>query len=151
MKTVDGDLIKLALEGNFDVIIHGCNCFCTMGAGIAKGIKTEFPEAFKADANTEKGSKEKLGTYSSATVSRNGHEITIINAYTQHHWRGRGIKADYDAIQKVFASVKQSHSGKRIGYPLIGAGLAGGDWSVISNIISSQLAGENHTLVKFAP
>ena len=151
MKTVDGDLIKLALEGNFDVIIHGCNCFSTMGAGIAKGIKTEFPEAFKADANTEKGSKEKLGTYSSVTVSRNGHEITIINAYTQHHWRGRGIKADYDAIQKVFASVKQSHSGKRIGYPLIGAGLAGGDWSVISNIISSQLAGENHTLVKFAP
>ena len=151
MKTIEGDLIKLAIQGEFDVIIHGCNCFCTMGAGIAKGIKTEFPEAFKADANTEKGSKEKLGTYSSATVSRNGHEITIINAYTQHHWRGRGIKADYDAIQKVFASVKQSHSGKRIGYPLIGAGLAGGDWSVISNIISSQLAGENHTLVKFAP
>ena len=151
MKTVDGDLIKLALNGNFDVIIHGCNCFCTMGAGIAKGIKAEFPEAFKADANTEKGSKEKLGTYSCATVMRNGHEITIVNAYTQHNWRGRGVKADYDAIQKVFASIKLSFSGKRIGYPLIGAGLAGGDWGIISNIISNQLADENHTLVKFAP
>lgn len=23
---IDGDLIQLALEGNFDVIAHGCNC-----------------------------------------------------------------------------------------------------------------------------
>ena len=23
---IQGDLIKLALEGNFDVIAHGCNC-----------------------------------------------------------------------------------------------------------------------------
>ena len=32
---VDGDLIKLAKQGRFDVIVHGCNCFCQMGAGIA--------------------------------------------------------------------------------------------------------------------
>ena len=102
VKVVEGDLIKLAIEGDFDVIIHGCNCFCTMGAGIAKGIKSEFPEAYKADVNTAKGSREKLGTFSSATVTRNNYEITIINAYTQHNWRGRGVKADYEAIQKVF-------------------------------------------------
>jgi O-acetyl-ADP-ribose deacetylase (regulator of RNase III) len=35
IKYVDGDLIKLALKGEFDVIVHGCNCFCQMGAGIA--------------------------------------------------------------------------------------------------------------------
>ena len=39
MKIIKGDLIKLALQGEFDVIVHGCNCFCTMGAGIAKSIK----------------------------------------------------------------------------------------------------------------
>jgi len=151
MKIIKGDLIKLAVEGNFDVIIHGCNCFCTMGAGIAKGIKSEFPEAFKADSNTEKGSKEKLGFFTSATVIKNGHEITVVNAYTQHHWRGKGIKTDYDAIKQVFASIKSNYSGKRIGYPLIGAGLAGGDWDVISSIIDKELENENHTLVKFAP
>ena len=41
--------------------------------------------------------------------------------------------------------------GKRIGYPLIGAGLAGGDWQIISAIINEELVGENHTLVRFAP
>lgn len=31
MKEVTGDLIKLAQDGQFDVIVHGCNCFCTNG------------------------------------------------------------------------------------------------------------------------
>ena len=42
MKTVKGDLIHLALAGEFDVIVHGCNCYCTMGVGIAKTIKQKF-------------------------------------------------------------------------------------------------------------
>jgi O-acetyl-ADP-ribose deacetylase (regulator of RNase III) len=151
MKTIKGDLIKLALEGKFDIIIHGCNCFCTMGAGIAKAIKAEFPEAFKADQVTEKGDKSKLGSYTQATTSQNGHSITVINAYTQFNYRGKGIKADYDAIRNVFKELKSEYSGKRFGLPLIGAGLAGGDWKVISEIISEELQGEDYTLVEFAP
>jgi O-acetyl-ADP-ribose deacetylase (regulator of RNase III) len=38
MKTVTGDLLALALCGEFDVIVQGCNCFCQMGAGIALSI-----------------------------------------------------------------------------------------------------------------
>lgn len=34
-----GDLIERAENGDFDVIIQGCNCFHTMGAGIAKSIR----------------------------------------------------------------------------------------------------------------
>ena len=52
MKTVRGDLLKLALDGHFDVIVHGCNCQCVMGAGIALSIKNAFPEAFAADLAT---------------------------------------------------------------------------------------------------
>ena len=98
---IKGDLIKLAIKGDFDVIIHGCNCFCTMGAGIAKSIKTAFPEAYKADLETLKGDKEKLGNFSAANIKRNGQEITIVNAYTQYHYGGPGIKVDYSAIQVV--------------------------------------------------
>ncbi|MFC1516864.1 macro domain-containing protein [Thermodesulfobacteriota bacterium] len=151
MKTVKGDLIKLALDGKFDVIIHGCNCYCTMGAGIARVIKNEFPEAYEADCKTEKGSKSKLGSYTYATVDRDSHRITVINAYTQHHYQGEGVKANYEAIRSVFESIKKDFSGKRIGYPKIGAGLAGGDWTIISKIIDDALEGENHTLVEFSP
>ncbi|NQT70072.1 MAG: macro domain-containing protein [Desulfobacteraceae bacterium] len=150
MQVVKGDLIKLALQKEFDVIIHGCNCQCAMGAGIAKAIKDTFPEAYEADLKTEKGSKDKLGTTSRAVVNRNEHETTIVNGYTQYHWTGPGVLADYDAIRAVMRHVKDKFSGKKIGYPKIGAGLAGGDWDVIAKIIDQELDGEDHTLVEFS-
>jgi len=62
MKEITGDLLALALQGQFDVIVHGCNCFCTMGAGIAKTIKKQFPEAYVADQNTQPADHTKLGS-----------------------------------------------------------------------------------------
>jgi O-acetyl-ADP-ribose deacetylase (regulator of RNase III) len=35
---INGDLIELALQDKFNVIAHGCNCFCTQKSGIAKQI-----------------------------------------------------------------------------------------------------------------
>ncbi|ATE71633.1 macro domain-containing protein [Lysobacter capsici] len=149
MKIIQGDLLQLAADGHFDVIVHGCNCQCQMGKGIALSIKRRFPAAYQADLQTEKASREKLGTYSQARVSENGHEFVVVNAYTQFHWRGAGVRADYDAIGQVMASIATQFHGQRIGYPLIGAGLAGGDWVRIAAIIDAALAGEDHTLVEF--
>ncbi len=150
MKTVNGDLLQLAREGEFDVILHGCNCQCAMGAGIAKFIKAAFPEAYEADLATTKGDRSKMGSISTATISRDGVELIVVNGYTQFQWRGRGVKVDYDALRSVFANVAEQFGGKRIGYPKIGAGLAGGDWERIAAIIDEELAGEDHTLVVFA-
>lgn len=144
-----GDLVQKARAGEFDVIVHGCNCFCTMGAGIAKTIKQVFPGAYQADLKTIAGDKTKLGSYSIAHVDAGGKLLNIINAYTQYHWRGSGIKADYAAIRHVFHQLKENYSGKRIGYPAIGAGLAGGDWAIIAAIIDEELAGEEHVFVEF--
>ena len=151
MHTVRGDLLALAIAGDFDVIVHGCNCLNTMGAGIAKTIKQRFPGAFEADLATEKGSRDKLGSYSSAAIEMEHHTLTVVNAYTQYTWRGREANVDYDAIRAVFTKIADDFGGKRIGYPLIGAGLAGGDWDVISQIIDEKLTGEMHTLVKYQP
>src|SRR5262245_34004001 len=126
MRVIRGDLVKLALGGYFEVIVHGCNCQCTMGAGIANTIKQVFPEAYKADLSTAKGSRAKLGSLSAATVERNGRRVTIVNGYSQFHWRGSGVLEDYDAVRSIMRPVKDSHSGRAIGYPRIGAGLAGG-------------------------
>jgi len=149
MKTEKGDLVQKAKAGEFDVIIHGCNCFCTMGAGIAKTIKQVFPAAFQADLATIEGDKSKLGNYSAAQVETSGRTLTIVNAYTQYQWRGAGRKVDYDAVRSVFQQIKQACAGKRIGYPAIGAGLAGGDWAVIASIINEELAGEEHVFVEW--
>jgi len=149
MNTIKGDMLKLALDGQFDVIVHGCNCFHTMGAGIAKSIASKFPEAFEADKLTEYGSSEKLGSLSIGVIERGSVKFTVINAYTQFQWRGRGRKVDYEAISKCFGTISELYPTSRIAYPMIGAGLAGGDWDIIQKLIVTELTGLDHTLVLF--
>jgi O-acetyl-ADP-ribose deacetylase (regulator of RNase III) len=149
MRTIHGDLLQLALDGRFDVILHGCNCQCQMGKGIALSIKQRFPEAYAADCATPKGDPTKLGTISIAEIRRENRTFHIVNGYTQFHWRGEGVKADYEAIRLVMRAVKARFSGRTIGYPKIGAGLAGGDWEIIAPIIEHELTDEDHTFVEY--
>lgn len=143
-----GDLLKLALEGKFDVIVHQCNCFHNFGAGIALQILKKFPMAFEQDKKTEYGSKEKMGSISFCTVPL-GRGFVIVNGYSQYGCGVGKTQTDYKSVRNVFKCVKKEFSGMRIGYPLYGAGLAGGDWNVISKIINEELRGETHTLVEY--
>lgn len=147
MRTTKGDLLNLALEGNFDVIVHGANCFHCMGGGIALQIARNFPEAVEADHATVRGMKGKLGTISHVEVVRKDVRFVVVNAYTQYE---PGRNCDYQAIESAFSIIKKEFTGQRIGYPFIGAGIAGGDWKIISEIIDTELYGENHTAVEFS-
>jgi O-acetyl-ADP-ribose deacetylase (regulator of RNase III) len=151
MKSVIGDLVSLADDGLFDVIIHGCNCFCTMGAGIAKAIRIRWPQSYEADIATKKGDKNKLGTISVAEVKNSKNSVLyIVNAYTQYRYGGGVLRADYDAIRSCMKAVKERFGNLRIGHPKIGAGLAGGDWKIISKIIEEELSSTDHTLVEYS-
>ena len=147
MREIEGDLLALALSGAFDVIVHGCNCIHTMGAGIAKPIAQKFPEVLEADRQTPYGTRDKLGTLSTALVERDGARFTVVNAYTQFDYRGPGVKVSYPAISACFERVAERFADARIGYPLIGAGLAGGDWQEIAPRIDKALHGLDHCLV----
>ncbi|MBC9704975.1 MAG: macro domain-containing protein [Enterococcus sp.] len=149
MKFITGNILDLAENGAFDVIIHGCNCETNMGAGLAKSIAERYPAAEQVDNATANISPaEKLGEFSGVMINN----VTIINAYIQEHARGYGsgeTLVDYDAVRQVFRSIADNFSGQRIAYPKLGAGLAGGDWNTIAEIIDEELAGEDHTLVIF--
>lgn len=151
MKVSTGNLLAKALDGQFDIIVHGCNCFCNMGGGIARSIRLEFPEAAEADNATEVGDASKLGKFTVAQVTRGDVSFLIINAYTQYTSANGGLTVNYKAVKEAFARIAHMYPGKRIGYPMIGAGLAGGDWNVIKGIIRRQLKGFDHTLVVFDP
>lgn len=142
IKYIKGDLVRDA-ERDFDVISHGCNCYCTMGAGIALGVKIKWPEAYAVDRASSFADKDKLGTY----TKWSNDNITVVNMYTQWDYKGSSVNADYDAIRNCMKAVKSEFSGKKIGMPLIGAGLAGGDWNIIEQIIEEELQGEDVTIV----
>jgi len=140
MKTIKGDLIKLADEGNFDIIIHGCNCFCTMGGGIARSIADKWYDVYEADKETELGDKNKLGSYTKAEIKNSvGGTFTVINAYTQFGFSMGGDVFEYDALKQALVGVRDEFDKCRIGLPMIGAGLAGGDWGRIEGIIKEVL------------
>lgn len=145
-RIVKGDLLEIAETGEFDAIVHGCNCFCNMGAGIARQIKKKYPGAYEADCMTDKGDKKKLGNYS---VSKNPDSVFVINAYTQFDYLGRGVKADYNAIRRVFTEINQNFYGICLGIPKIGAGLAKGDWNLIKSIINESTPDLNITVVEY--
>lgn len=143
-----GNLLEMAKNGQFDVIIQGCNCFHTMGAGIAKYIKQEIPEAYEADKKTGYGDKNKLGTFSEATVTRNNHTFVVINAYTQFRYGGGVDNFDYASFPSLLQSIKAKYGDKRIGLPLIGCGLAGGNEPRILSIIDESFEGIDYKLVE---
>lgn len=150
---LDGDLITLAKEGKFDVIAHGCNCHSTMGAGIAP----QMAKAFGCD----KFWMERLGT----TITKLGNidyqhflieekELAVVNAYTQYnygrnHTDGDAKPLNYEALTLCMKKINLIFSGKHIGLPKIGAGLAGGDWDLIKAIIQRELRDCQVTVVNY--
>lgn len=150
IKYVDGDLLKMFENGDFDVIAHCANCFCTMGAGIALQIKNKYPEAYSADCATTKGDLNKLGTISHTSLSK----PVIVNLYGQFDFRGRRVgkmDLDYNALRLALRAMKEKFSGKIFGLPKIGSDLAGGDWTIIEKIIEEEMRGEFVTIVNYVP
>lgn len=162
MKYIEGNLITMAENGEFDVIIHGCNCLNVMGSGIAAEIKSKYPLAFEADIKASTIWKEpvaKLGNFSTATVvSPNNTPFIIVNAYTQVNFSPRGIDHfEYESFHVILKKLLVlAKSGVRFGFPYIGMGLAGGDSNRIIPMIqtfSTQASanGASTTLVEFKP
>jgi len=119
---------------NLDLIGHGCNCFLSMGAGIAKEVRLRFKDAHLADLKTAYGDRNKLGNYTFAQFDG----FKILNLYTQYKYTRHEVDVDIDAIEQVFSLLNEEYGGMSLGIPLIGAGLAGGDWEEISEIIEDQ-------------
>ncbi|HLP52717.1 MAG TPA: macro domain-containing protein [Chitinophagales bacterium] len=141
IKEITGDLIGDAKH--YDVIVHGANCFCTMKSGIAKQVIENFPEAQQVDNLTTKGDRKKLGTISH---TKNTTPI-VVNAYTQFEFGTDKMNCDYNAMRSCLKELKKTFGGKKIGMPQIGAGLAGGDWNIIKQIIHDELNDEDVTIV----
>jgi O-acetyl-ADP-ribose deacetylase (regulator of RNase III) len=138
MKVVQGNLLDMADAGEFDIIVHGCNCFNTMGSGIAKQIKERYPNAYAADQETDRVTIHKLGNFSMAKA--NGDiGFLIVNAYTQFGYNSAGKpvldRFEYESFRLILRKLSYLNGKSRFGFPMIGMGLAGGQPQEIINIL----------------
>lgn len=168
---VKGDIISLALEGKFDVVVHGCNCFCVMGAGLAPQMVQAFNvDKFPMEGKEHMGDINKLGTidyqpqllvnkvaypYSAKRLILNQglpySQLIVVNAYTQYDTRSKEnlSPVDYEAITLCMRKMNVEFQNLHIGLPFIGAGLAGGDWNKINTIIKQELKDCDVTIVEY--
>jgi O-acetyl-ADP-ribose deacetylase (regulator of RNase III) len=141
LKHTKGNLIDLAEEGEFDIIVHGCNCQNTMASGIAKEIRERYPQAYVADTtahNIYQYPVLKLGNFTAAFDDQFTPKFQIVNAYTQLHYWPRGIDHfEYESFQLILAKLLAISPEARYGLPFIGMGLAGGDMYRIFRMIEA--------------
>lgn len=141
IREIRGDV--LAMENS--IIVHGCNSLGVMGAGVALAVKKRYPEVFEEYTRyyticKAEGFDLPLGTTINVKV---GDNKFIVNAITQASLkRGDERVVSYDAIEMAFRQVVKlanEEEIQRIAFPLIGAGLGGGNWNIISSIIDNTV------------
>lgn len=151
MKVIEGNLLSDVSEG---VIIHGCNTTNSPAGGFAGFCFEAYPEARLAHmAYTESGNSLDepyvpfpglLGSFSYARVS---DKLVVANGYTQIH-PGAG-SLSYPAIRAFSKSIVNCIElglfkgiAPKVYLPKIGAGIAGGDWNIISKIFEEEFDGK---------
>jgi len=166
-----GDIITFAKSGQYDVLLHGCNCFNTMGSGVAKQLAEEWPEIAVVDRATRRGDRSKLGQYSVCWVDRPDYRFLVFNLYTQYYY-GKSSEhhfndnAFWHALSLVEVYLRHTPPAPwstyperqtklsidntlRIIFPKIGAGHGGGDWDKTTKTIQRVLGRHLLTCVRF--
>lgn len=119
---------------------HGCNCFCTMGLGIAAEVKRRLPELYKSDMQTKRGDRDKLGTFTH-------HEFDWgigYNLYTQYTYSHFEVSARLGSLRLAVAGALHhalEANGQALTIPYIGCGAARGPVREIVKIFEEIAVG----------
>jgi len=142
-----GDATRPVADGA-KIICHICNDIGGWGAGFVVALSRRWPEPEKAYREWHGGRRPDdmrfaLGAAQFVPVQT---DITVANMIGQHGIARRGHKGAppvrYEAIRLALRHVADyatAHSAS-VHMPRIGAGLAGGDWTTIEQIIEDELS-----------
>lgn len=153
IKIVNGNI----LNASEDIICHQVNCQGVMGSGLAKQIRSKYPEVFdqyKEYCKYIQYPKQLLGK---ALPVKCWDGKIVFNLFGQLYYGKDGKQyTDYDALRECFKNIKRSvlfETGdlyhKTIAIPFqIGCGLAGGSWNIVYNIIEDVFIDYDVTIYK---
>jgi O-acetyl-ADP-ribose deacetylase (regulator of RNase III) len=124
-------------------IVHGCNARGVMGSGVALAVKKIYPKAYEDYVQIHENGGLILGNVYPFQIN---DELILWNAITQEGFGAPTRNCSYDAIENCFRLIQKSisddwHSDIRpeIHIPAIGAGLGGGNWEIIREIIEQTV------------
>lgn len=151
ISTVTGDLFAYLKPG--DAFVHGCNAQGVMGSGIAASVREIYPAAYQVYRAEFEARGLDLGDvipfYDPQT------QVWVLNGITQNLYGKTGDRfVSYDAVTEVFENIRKGHkigNIQRLFFPLIGAGLGGGNWRIIQTIIEEVFDGVDIPLILVRP
>lgn len=170
-----GNLLDNMTSMRFKNTAHGCNTCNTMGGGVAKFISRQFPQALEVDRSLWKyynahllqpgrhtPTPNMLGNYSMAKLGNidSSYQSLLFNLYTQvtpaKSTTERAV--NYEAVTEAYISMMlyvtnngQTNGLNDVNLPLIGCGLANGDWKVIHGILEAYTPEDVDTVVTVLP
>lgn len=135
------------LNTELKIIAHGCNCKNAMGSGVAKAIYEKYPEVksryhrYCEGVLIQRGGKSEQLLGDIQVIESKGK--TIVNCFTQLNYGYDGKRyLNYAALVECFKHLTVTFPNARIAIPKIGAGLAGGNWEFIEELINDA-TGDN--------
>lgn len=149
-----------ALDTPAFILAHGTNNVGVMGAGIAAQIRKRWPTVNRAYAAACKEDDLLGTTLLLPTGQPDGGPAWIANVMTQTLSRvpfpkARHRAVEYDATDAALQDLANQLADRwpdaslTIAMPRIGAGLGGGEWSIIEAIIRSTLVAAGHTVTVY--
>jgi O-acetyl-ADP-ribose deacetylase (regulator of RNase III) len=134
IKYVNADILSVT-NG---ILAHGCNSRGIMGAGVAKAIKDRYPEVYRNYFDIHRTSGLRLGDALPVKVNDN---LTVWNLITQSDFGGLGTRwVNYSAlVMSVLCMLNDVPKNAVICIPKIGAGLGGGDWDYITELLIDSI------------
>ena len=152
IKHVEGDAVKALLNKEIDFLVHCCNNKGVMGSGIARHIREQIPESYKA---------YKKGSYGMGSLSLGGGLINLVGQdgygydgqrYGHYGYIAKGLSNIRYPISNYIDFYDSTLHDKfyGIGYGKVTLGFpfrfasdrAGCDWGVILELIEGILIPE---------
>lgn len=141
------------------ILVQGCNCHGVMGGGIARIIRDKWSDVYDAYRQHMEMVGLRLGdvnfvassSFRGTAVEKHIHAfseqlpagVIIANAMTQQDFGSdpTQVYVSYDAISAAFSRIAlvARAAAMTVHFPLIGCGLANGQWDVVGPRIEAAL------------
>jgi O-acetyl-ADP-ribose deacetylase (regulator of RNase III) len=126
------------------IILQQVNAQGVMGSGIAKDIREKWPKVWEVYSNTVTAGSSDYTAQSMGMVIPVLVEpgLFVVNLVAQQFY-GKDCKryTSYDALDNCLREVAKLNKTDNlpIHHPLLGCGLGGGDWDIVSAIVERHL------------
>lgn len=141
VKTIRGDITK----ATNCIIVQSVNARGVMASGVALAIRKKYPQVYIDYRRLFLTTKPQFMLGATVTTYVTDNVIILSGVGQFNYGKDESVRyTDYDAIRTIFRRANELalQSKLPLVFPMIGAGLGGGDWKVIKQIIEEVVSPE---------